>query len=252
MPAVPESPTSAHAIKSIIDWWVLAGVDAAVTDGPRDWLASERRAPISMVRSDDAAASGPPPPMVPSAPAALPDTVDGFVDWLAHGAEQPEAGFPGTRILPRTVVGAPLLIITDMPTDEDMATGRLLSGEDGTLLGAMLRAVGLDAASIGFASLLLGRPAGGMCDDRTWTAATARMRHYIALTSPARLVLLGDQTSRALCETDDTPSHENSVLVNYAGAMIGAMRLPAPYILMRHPARKAAAWADLRKLAARQ
>jgi len=244
---MPATPHPASAIKSVIDWWALAGVDAAVTDAPRDWLAAERKPAVAPLLRNMAAPSISPP----AAPSASPGTVDEFIDWLASSPDLPEAGFPGNRILPRTVVGAPLLIITDMPTDEDMAAGRLLSGADGKLLAAMLRAVGLDEAGVGVASLLLARPAGGMCDGPTWTTAVARMRRYIALTSPGGLLLLGDQTNRALCETDGAGTEENSMIVNYASAMILAMRLPAPHILMRHPARKIAAWAELRKLAAR-
>jgi uracil-DNA glycosylase len=235
-----------HAAESLIDWWALAGVDAVVGDSPRNWLVPDQRA---------AAAPGLPDQPAPALPApaqtAMPDSMDGFIEWLAHGSDLPETSFPGGRILPRTVAGARLLVITDMPTDEDMAAGRLLSGPDGALVAAMLRAVGLGEAEVSIASLLVTRPAGGMCEERIWSAATARMRHYIALGAPGGLLLFGDQTTRALGGMDNGSPAEPSGNVNHAEAMIPSMRFPAPYILMRYPARKAAAWADLRTLAVR-
>lgn len=249
MPATSEPLTSTHAIKSVMDWWALAGVDMAVADSPRGWLGEQKQGLVAPAQPDNDA------PAVLAAtlaatPPAMPDTLPAFIDWLANAADLPEARFPGDRILPRTVVGARLLVITDVPTDEDMAAGRLLSGADGKLLGAMLTAIGLGEAEVSVASLLLTRPAGGMGDARIWAGAAARMRQYIALTAPGGLLVFGDQASRALGETDSAGNVELSGNINHMDLMNRAMRFPAPYILMRYPARKAAVWAELRKLAA--
>jgi uracil-DNA glycosylase len=246
MSATSAPLTGVHAVESLVDWWTLAGVDAVVGDSPRNWLAADQRPAIAP------SLPGQPAPAVPApAQMAMPDSMDGFIEWLAQGSDLPEARFPGGRILPRTVTGARLLVITDMPTDEDMAAGRLLSGADGVLVAAMLRAVGLEEAEVSIASLLVTRPAGGMCEERIWSEAAARMRHYIALGAPGGLLLFGDQTTRALGGMDSSPAAEPSGNVNHAKPMIPSMRFPAPYILMRYPARKAAAWADLRTLAVR-
>jgi uracil-DNA glycosylase len=246
MSATSAPLTGAHGVESLIDWWTLAGVDAVVGDSPRNWLAPDQR---------QVAAPGLPDQQAPALPApaqtAMPDSMDGFIEWLAQGSDLPEAAFPGGRILPRTVPGARLLVVTDMPTDEDMAAGRLLSGADGALVAAMLRAVGLGEAEVSIASLLVTRPAGGMCEERIWSAAAARMRHYIALGAPGGLLLFGDQTTRALGGMEESSLEEPSGNINHAEPMILSMRFPAPYILMRYPARKAAAWADLRTLAVR-
>jgi uracil-DNA glycosylase len=238
--------TGVHAVESLVEWWTLAGVDAAVGDSPRNWLAADQQPAAATSLPDQ------PAPAIPApAQTAMPDSMDGFIDWLAHGSDLAEAGFPGGRILPRTVPGARLLVVTDMPTDEDMAAGRLLSGADGMLVAAMLRAAGLGEGEVSIASLLVTRPAGGMCEERIWSAAAARMRHYIALGAPGGLLLFGDQTTRALGGMDSGSPAEPSGNVNHAEPMIQSMRFPAPYILMRYPARKAAAWADLRTLAVR-
>ncbi|HTH27169.1 MAG TPA: uracil-DNA glycosylase family protein [Sphingobium sp.] len=244
MPAASEPPSSARVLESAIGWWALAGVDLAVADAPRGWLSE--RPPPAMPEPREGQA-----PLTPaSPPLAMPDELDGFLHWLQHGTDTPEAGFPGDRIMPRTMARAPLLVIIDMPTGEDMTAGRLFSGADGTLLKAMVRAIGLGDGDIGVASLLLARPASGMCDAGVWATAAARMRHYISLTAPAALLLFGDQTSRALGGADDTGAQDPSGNVNHADAMMNAMHVPAPQVLMRYPARKAAVWAELRTLAA--
>lgn len=253
----PSASGNARAIASMIDWWTLAGVDAAVADTPRNWLAPERKSapPPPLAMATAAALAAPTAPTASCAPPAMadglawPDSLEAFLDWLAQSSDLPDAPLPGNRVLPRAVEGAALLVVTDMPTDEDMAAGCLLSGADGALLAAMLRATGLNEAQVGVASLLLSRPAGGIGDDRIWRAAALRMRHFVALTAPKAILLLGDQTNRALRETSGDNIGENSPNFKYADTMIEAMRLPAPYILMRHPARKAAAWADLQALA---
>ena len=57
---------------SALDWWQEAGVDMIVGETPRDWLNPKAKAAPAEVA----------PP-----PAALPDTLDAFRDWLAGSAD---------------------------------------------------------------------------------------------------------------------------------------------------------------------
>lgn len=181
----------------------------------------------------------------------LPDSLDAFLEWLATSADQPEASYGPGRILPSALTGAPLMVVTDMPTAEDMKAGQLFAGEDGALLGAMLRAVGLDRTSAAFASLHVTRPPAGIIDDAQLPVLTARLSHYIGLARPGCILFMGDRTSRALIPTDAGQSGENLRFVNHQGLTIPAMRIAAPFVLLRYPDRKAAAWAALRRLGAR-
>jgi DNA polymerase len=252
MLTVSETIDPGALIASLTDWWALAGADCAVRDAPRNWLTPEPRPaaqPVAKAMPEAAPASVAPKPQ-PASTVAMPETLEGFLQWLATDSSIPEASFTAPRLVPTVSASAPLLIVIDMPTDEDLAAGRLLSGEDGALIKAMLRAIGLDMDRVGVASLLVSRPSGGICDDAIWQKAGARLQHFVSLAAPQRLLLLGDRTNRSFGETSRAEESGNWLTVNHAKGKISAMLMPALQIVMRHPARKAAVWADLRKLAA--
>ncbi|MFT3967368.1 MAG: hypothetical protein QM690_15950, partial [Sphingobium sp.] len=171
--AVTNDPAALAA--SIAQWWALAGVDVAVQDMPRDWLAKPRpaaapAAPPATVPATrpDLPAQAPPQPISasPAPPARpMPDTLDMFLEWLATDPGQPEAAFSQARILPRATARPDLLVITDMPTQDDMNAGTLFSGADADLLSNMLRAMGIEADRTATASLFVARPTGGIVDD---------------------------------------------------------------------------------------
>lgn len=240
-------------VSSLLDWWALAGLDAAVADAPRNWLEKPRPAARSAMPAPAATAarvSRPTPGPAATSP-PLPDSLDAFLEWLATSLDQPEASYGRGRILPGALAGAPLMVVTDMPTAEDMKAGQLFAGEDGALLDAMLRAIGLDRTSTALASLHLTRPPAGIVDDAQLPALTARLSHYIGLARPECILFMGDRTSRALIPTDAGQGDKNLRFVNHQGLTIPAMRIAAPLVLLRYPDRKAAAWAALRQLGAR-
>lgn len=181
----------------------------------------------------------------------MPDDLDSFLDWLANNPDQPEAHFSQIRILPRVIPDAKLLIITDMPTAEDMLAGRLFSGADHGLLTGMLRAVGVNIEQVTFASLLLARPAGGIISDALAIRAVSRLCHFIGLTDTSQALLFGDGTNRALQQMSGEASPAPTHSINHQAGSIPAMLLPAPFVLLKHAERKSAAWVELRRLAMR-
>jgi DNA polymerase len=253
MLTVSETIDAGALVASLTDWWALAGADCAVRDAPRNWLTPEPRPaaqPVAKAAPETAPVPvAPLPQSPPASTVAMPDTLEGFLQWLATDSSIPEASFAAPRLVPTVSASAPLLIVIDMPTDEDLAAGRLLSGEDGALIKAMLSAIGLEMDRVGVASLLVSRPSGGICDDAIWQKAGTRLQHFVSLAAPQHLLLLGDRTNRAFGETSRAEESGNWLTVNHAKGKISAMLMPALHIVMRHPARKAAVWADLRKLA---
>lgn len=249
--AVTSDPAALAA--SVAHWWALAGVDVAIADEPYAWLGLRpAAAPRSAPPVETASAPAEPPAVLPPPPPApMPEDLDAFLSWLATDADQPEAAISGPRILPVALPRPDLLILTDMPTQEDMAAGRLFSGADAGLLQAMLRAAGLNGGSIGHASLLLARPAGGVIDDRMMDRAAPRLVQFARLIAPRTIILFGDKTTRAFEQVKRVPDTLSTSAVNLNNEMISVVSLPAPFILLRHPERKAAAWGQLRQLAAR-
>src|SRR3546814_1161891 len=122
--------------------------------------------------------------------------------------------------MPAGPVDAPLMVITDMPDPVDTGAGTLLSDRAGQLFDAMLRAIGLQRQDVHLASLFLSRPPGAMVEASDLAAAAARMRTYVMLAAPRRLLLLGDRTIRALLPAADSGSrvfnHDGGTLPVFA------------------------------------
>lgn len=248
------------AAQSLIDWWSLAGVDWAVGEEPRAWgRAAPDGGPAQQpgLESSDgtnvAAGASSPPPRDHPQPAAFHSqpppaaTLEQFLAWLAEDPGQPEASFATQRIMPQVAADADAVLITDMPSAADMTAGRLFSGDEGELARNMLRAVGIDPQNCGMASLLLARPPGGLGDDALWPRAAERMRQLLALAPPRLLLLFGDKTKRALCGATRGDSGGSASRVNLGDGEIRAIPLPAAFIMLQQPERKAAAWKDLRR-----
>lgn len=254
------------AARSLLDWWALAGVDCAVADVPRGWLQQEVSAtPVaaSVARLQQAEIAASPAgsdgadirsavPATPDGgrfalPASIPETLDDYVGWLMEDDAQPETAFAARRIRPDISVGLYVLLVTDMPSTEDMAAGRLLSGSEGDLALNMLRAIGVDGERAGMASLLLARPPGGVGDDGHWAHAAERMRLLLTLARPRLLLLLGDRTNRALCQATRGENWDFAQSVKVGDDDIRAIPLPAAFVMLQQPDRKAAAWKVLRR-----
>lgn len=215
-------------------WWALAGVDSAVGDAPVNWL---RPAPVTGANAAVARAAI----EIPRRPADL----DSFRAWLADSPDQPEAQWNGPRVLPVGIANAPLMILTDMPEVADMKSGALFSGAIGALLDAIVRATGIDRASVHTASLALARPAGGIITEGDGALLADRMRAYVALVRPHRLLILGDRTARALL-----PNGSGNDLrdFNHDGGTIPAVATFHPRLLLQQPAAKAECWRSLQIL----
>jgi uracil-DNA glycosylase family 4 len=233
--------------ESLMAWWSLAGVDSAISDAPVSWLvpASPR------IASPDRPAR-PAEPVARRAPTTPPDAgpadLASFHRWLAESADVIEAAWPGPRIVPGRQAGAPLMIVTDMPDSDDLASGTLLSGEAGRLVDGMLRALGLDRAACAIASLAVARPIGGIIDDRDLERLGERMRRQVALSAPARVLLLGDRTDRALGATDGSMPGQSLRAINHGGGTVDGVAIPHPRLLLRQPGEKAGCWRQLQLL----
>jgi DNA polymerase len=237
---------------SVAQWWSLAGLDIAVQDEPRNWLARPVSTPVApAMPAEVVAAPAPPEPVQQPVSAAMPGDLAGFMTWLANDPGQPEAAFSATRIVPRMTNNPAIAFVTDMPTQGDMAAGELFSGADGRLFDAMLRAVGIDRDQAAFASLLMARPTGGVIDDGLADRVAPRLTHLLQIMRPQAVILLGDRTNRAIGAANGGSGWLPIPALNLDDGSVSALSLPAPFVLLDHPERKAAAWAQLRHLAKR-
>jgi len=225
----------ADALRSVLSWWELAGVDVTVDDVPRQWL----RAPQTLAPTS---ASTP----AKTQPTALPATLEALADWLASPEILPELG--SIRIAPSGSVQSGLMLLTDMPDKEDLSSGALLSGSAGRLLDGMLRATGLDRASIYLAPVAPGRPAAGKINEALEKELGRIARHHIALARPRAVLMLGDATTRAVSATGLAAARGTIHDINVDGGNVPAVATFHPRFLLQHPSLKADAWSDLRML----
>lgn len=231
--------TSIPATASLIGWWQDAGVDVFVDETPVPWL--ERAKPAAQTTSRPESL---PARMLPPLPANLPE----LTAWLKSEPDIPEAGPAARRIAASGLVGAPLMIMIDMPDANDHQSGALVSGECATLFDNMLKAIGETRNSVYLAALSPGRPVTGRLSDAVLPRLAEIARHHIALCVPKRLWLLGSTVSRALLGVDDVASRGNLHDFNHGTVTIPTVASFAPRFLLESPAQKARVWADMQVL----
>ncbi|BDG73670.1 uracil-DNA glycosylase [Roseomonas fluvialis] len=242
-----------------LDW----GADEALEEAPPD----RARAPaVAASAATPAEAARVPPPPVRSAgtpPAATPiaaraATAAAAADSLA-ALRDAIAAFDGSplRDTATNLVfsdGAPdsgLMMIGEAPGAEEDRLGRPFVGQSGQLLDRMLGSVGLRREEGGFyiTNILPWRPPG----NRTPTDAEIALfmpfvLRHIALVRPRRVVLLGGVAAKALLRAKDgitrLRGRWHQVEVEGAGSLPMLATLHPAYLL-RTPAAKRDAWADL-------
>lgn len=260
-----EVPFARHLTDSHLDWWTLAGLETLTDEAPRNWLAAPADVPIK----SQPAASAPradqnlllqkrrtvePPqeissPQAPLAPLAMPGEWDAFQQWLASDDRVPGTGWHQQRILPSGPQGAALMLLSLTPEMDDYASGNLHGGAPGVLLDAMLRAIGLTRAQCYLASLAMTRPPGGRLGSGDIAALTPLLWHHIRLARPDRLLIFGSDLAQLLASTDLAAARGQLLIINHDGVKVEAVAIQHPLLLLDRPARKAAAWDSLKRLA---
>lgn len=253
---------SALLAESYCDWWSLAGVDALVGEMPADWLAVPAANDIAANRTRRVAAPAAEPepaPLpealqkraapetpAPQAPVTLPGDWDEFQRWLATSPDVPGSQWDARRILPAGQAGAPLMLLTAWPEIDDQREGELFVGAAGTLLDAMLRAIGTSRADCYSASLAVTRPPGGRCDDRDAADLDRLLWHHLRLAKPGRLLLIGSDIVRMAAAMPLADARGRLLDINQDGGKVDTVAVAHPAMLLARPTQKAAAWDSLK------
>lgn len=246
--------------RALLEWQVELGADEAIGDTPVDRYALEAPPP------KPAQAAKPERPVL-SQPVAV-DAVatataaaDGAADLdalatamqafelceLKRGAQKFVFcdGQPGARVM----------IVGEAPGREEDRVGRPFVGQAGQLLDKMLDAIGMarDADDVGQAvyitNVLPWRPPSNRTPDTKEIAMMLPfLERHIALANPDLLVLMGNTPCQALLG--------RAGITRIRGHWMEALGRPAmpmfhPAYLLRNPAAKREAWADLLALKAK-
>jgi uracil-DNA glycosylase len=144
------------------------------------------------------------------------------------------------------------LIVGDPPTESDESAGAPFTGESGVLLGNMLKAMGLSVSQVTLTPSVKCRSEGQSTGAQELAQCEAFLRRQVALTRPKMILAMGRYAAQALlAQSVSNPvpplGQLRGVVHKYEvdGQGIPVVVTYSPANLLRNPADKAKAWADL-------
>ncbi|WP_027244635.1 uracil-DNA glycosylase [Leisingera daeponensis] len=248
-----ESALDYWSARALLEWQAELGATEALCDAPVDRYALEQAAP----KPKPGAAPAPPPKPKEADPAevaqkaargaaslpALRDALAGFDHCdLKRGARNLvfSDGQPGARVM----------IIGEAPGRDEDLQGKPFVGRAGQLLDRMLEAIGLSRAeNVYITNVLPWRPPQNRDPLPAEIAMlTPFLERHVALAEPDILVLMGNISCQAVLGKRG--------ITRLRGQWDQAWKKPVipmfhPAYLLRQPAQKRLAWADLLELKAR-
>ncbi|MFZ6762179.1 uracil-DNA glycosylase [Pseudoroseomonas sp. WGS1072] len=270
--AFPEAALLLAALRLQCDW----GADEALAELPLDRLAapppqaapepppeppSDPR-PAPARRAPSAPAASPAPPsLLPMAPpvlgattlAAAADTLEALREAIRR-IDTPLRDTATNLVFADGNPASGLMLIGEAPGAEEDRLGRPFVGQSGQLLDRMLASIGLDRQteaperSFYITNILPWRPPG----NRTPTDAEIALflpvvLRHIALVRPRRVVMLGGTAAKALLRAREGITRLRGRWRDLPPEAGGMPALPSlhPAYLLRNPAAKREAWADL-------
>ena len=265
----PASPDR-QAIESLLSFWADAGVDAALEDAPVNRIA-ERPATAPLAARGKAAT----PSALADTPSAAPRTaetagaiaearrlaaeatdLEGLVAAIAafdgcplkfEGAKQP--------VFARGHPNAPVFVIGEAPGAEEDQVGQPFVGRAGKLLDRMFAAAGL-TDRVFITNTVYWRPPGNRTPSPAEQLICAPfVERAIALVQPKLLLLVGGAAAKSVLQRPEGILSLHGRWFDWHSSD-ESQHLPAlptlhPAFLLRQPAAKKKAWADLLTLAER-
>jgi DNA polymerase len=264
---MPPSANPAATAESLLAFRAEAGVDAMLLDEPVDRIAAGRvappKAPERKVAPVAAAPARPAQPDVSGAVAMAQTLAAGAEDMAALAAAI--AGFDGCplkfegaasqAVVYRGDPAAPLMVIGEGPGADEDRQGQPFVGRAGQLLDKMLAAAGLTDRVL-ITNTVFWRPPGNRTPTPAEQAVCAPfVERAIALVKPKMLLLVGGASAKAMLRKDEGILSMRGRWHEWRSTD-GAAELPAlptlhPAFLLRQPAAKKRAWADLLTLTER-
>ena len=263
-----------QAIRALLDWYALAGVDQAIGAVPRDrYREAASMAATAAVAREATPPSAPPPAMAaprePSSPIPPPPLLPpGDATWSAQeianactsldqlvAAVRAFEGCALKRTATNTVIGdgnpaARLMIVGEAPGAEEDRQGLPFVGPAGRLLDRMLAAIGLDRSAVYITNMLPWRPPGNRSPTAEELAICQPfLERQIELIAPRILVLVGGISAKALLNRREGITRLRGQWFPFSTPrMEGTVQATAtfhPAYLLRTPSAKREVWRDL-------
>ena len=147
---------------------------------------------------------------------------------------------------------AKIAFIGGAPDADDDRSGQVLAGRSGALFDAMLAGIGLDRSRVHVVNLVPWRPAGAKPPTPTEIAICEPfLRRYLELAAPDIVVALGDLPTRAVLGSREPIVRARGKWLELAlpgSKIVPAIAMFHPDYLLKAPAAKRYAWADMQAL----
>jgi DNA polymerase len=143
---------------------------------------------------------------------------------------------------------APIMLIGDVPNEDDDRQGKPFMGISGQLLDRMMGCIGLDRTQIYITTIIPWRPPGNRTPtDMEISACLPFLQRHIELIQPKQIVLLGGVALKAVLNTKDGITKMRGQWLDYTtdGKTIPCLPLVHPSFLLRQPSQKRQSWRDL-------
>lgn len=239
-------------IESLAGWWELAGVDAAVGDSPVDWIALDAKADVVEKPVASMPVGNEAPPVISSKPALeWPLDIETLKAMIVSGAALPGNGFSTGFVSSAGPEKCEVMVISDLPDQDELPRKILGTGTSGALLDRMLAAIGIDLADCYWTALATTIPPTSEVPEKAFNELAEFARHQIALVRPKSVVLLGSSACRALLAEELMTTRQSLQNINHEGSNLPVLTTFHPRTLVARPAMKAQAWKDLQMFAQR-
>ena len=143
------------------------------------------------------------------------------------------------------------MIMGEAPGADEDASGRPFVGRAGQLLDRMLAAIGLDRSAVYIANVLPWRPPGNRDPSSLEVAACLPFtKRQIELVAPRWLVTVGKAATQTITGSTESITRMRGkwLEVDINAHRVATLPMLHPAYLLRTPAQKRSAWADLRRL----
>lgn len=260
MPDMESGNTYWHD-RALLEWQVELGVTDAILDAPVDRYQLEAAKPAPKPAPTPATPPPVPQPETVDAVGIARATAAGAADLAALAAAMEAFEFCEIKRGARSFVfsdgnpAARVMIVGEAPGREEDRAGKPFVGRAGQLLDRMLAAIDLDRASgdtaqaVYITNVLPWRPPSNRTPDKDEIAMMLPfLERHIALAAPDIIIVMGNTPCQALLG--------RTGITRMRGQWDKVMERPAlpmfhPAYLLRNPAAKREAWADLLALRAR-
>jgi uracil-DNA glycosylase family 4 len=262
------SEPASRLSESLLAFWADAGVDAMLLDEPVDRIAAGKIAP-PRAPERKAAAAAPPSPARPSQPdvsgavaqarelAAQAESLEALAEAIAafDGCPLKFEGAASQAVVYRGDPKAALMVIGEGPGQEEDRQGQPFVGRAGQLLDRMLAAAGLTGRVL-ITNTVFWRPPGNRTPTPAEQAICAPfVERAIALVQPKLLLLAGGASAKAMLKKEEgilsLRGRWFEWRSNDESLEVPALPTLHPAFLLRQPAAKKRAWADLLTLTER-